>query len=340
MSFKNILGQDRPKQTLNKALRSNRIPNAYLFYGQKSVGKKFTAIEVGKALNCKTLGPVDSCDHCTSCLKIEKRIHPDFFIIEPKKSSPTAREAILKIDEVRGLQKKLLYLPYEGKTKVAIINNAECMNPQAANSFLKTLEEPPTKTLIILIASNPYQLLPTVVSRCQGIRFYPLPNEAIKNIIGHNLKSESGESQPEEIELRSRRSMGQVAYALEKDLLEVSKEREELIQLVSIISFKRMDQVFLWTKTKSKQTEHIQLILDELTRILRDTVLIKVDPETSAVINTDLIKQLRTLSLQKSTQALLKMFETVQSTKVAIKSNANSQLALENMLINFCETAQ
>ena len=339
MALDNILGQDRPKQILEKALRSGRIPNSYLFYGQESVGKKFTAIEVCKALNCETLSPVDSCDKCPSCLKIEKRIHPDLFILEPKKSSPTAREAVLKIDEIRELQKKLLYLPYEGNTKVAIINNAECMNPQAANSFLKTLEEPPTKTLIILIASNPYQLLPTVVSRCQGIRFYPLPSEAIKTIISHHLKSEAGESQPEEIELRSRRSMGQVAYALEEDLLEASEDREELIRLISIISFKRMDQVFLWTKAKAKQTERILLILDELTRILRDLVLIKVAPETSVVTNKDLIKQLRTLALQKSTPALLTMFETVQNTKAAIKLNANSQLALENMLINFCEAA-
>jgi len=339
MALDNILGQDRPKQILEKALRSGRIPNSYLFYGQESVGKKFTAIEVCKALNCETSSPVDSCDKCPSCLKIEKRIHPDLFILEPKKSSPTAREAVLKIDEIRELQNKLAYLPYEGNTKVAIINNAERMTPAAANSFLKTLEEPPSKTLIILIASNPHQLLPTVVSRCQGIRFYPLPNEAIKKIICHHLETETGESQPEEIELRSRRSMGQVAYALEEDLLETSQDREELIRLVSIVSFKRMDQVFLWTKTKAKQTERIQLILDELTRILRDAALIKIDPEARGVINKDLTEQLKILALQKSTPALLTMFETVQNTKAAIKSNANTQLALENMLIDFCEAA-
>ena len=339
MALDNILGQDRPKQILDKALRSGRIPNSYLFYGQESVGKKFTAIEVCKALNCETLSPVDSCDKCPSCLKIEKRIYPDLFILEPKKSSSTAREAVLKIDEIRELQKKLLYLPYEGNTKVAIINNAECMNSQAANSFLKTLEEPPTKTLIILIASNPHQLLPTVVSRCQGIRFYPLPNEAIKKIICRHLETETGESQPEEIELRSRRSMGQVAHALEEDLLKTSQDREELIRLISIVSFKRMDQVFLWTKAKAKQTERIQSILDELTRILRDAALIKIDPEARGVINKDLTEQLKILALQKSTPALLTMFETVQNTKVAIKSNANTQLALENMLIDFCEAA-
>ena len=339
MALDNILGQDRPKQILDKALRSGRIPNSYLFYGQESVGKKFTAIEVCKALNCETLSPVDSCDKCPSCLKIEKRIHPDLFILEPKKSSPTAREAVLKIDEIRELQKKLLYLPYEGNTKVAIINNAECMNSQAANSFLKTLEEPPTKTLIILIASNPHQLLPTVVSRCQGIRFYPLPTEAIKKIISHHLGSEAGGSQPEEVELRSRRSMGQVARALEEDLLEASQYREELIGLINVVSFKRMDQVFQWTKTRARRADHIQPILDELSSILRDVALIKTGRETSALINKDLRRQLEVLALQKSIPALLAMFEAVQNTKVALKANANTQLALENMFINFCEAA-
>ena len=133
--------------------------------------------------------------------------------------------------------------------------------------------------------------------------------------------------------------MGQVAHALEEDLLKTSQDREELIRLISIVSFKRMDQVFLWTKTKAKQTERIQLILDELTRILRDAALIKIDPEARGVINKDLTEQLKILALQKSTPALLTMFETVQNTKAAIKSNANTQLALEDMLIDFCEAA-
>ena len=106
MALDNILGQDRPKQILDKALRSGRIPNSYLFYGQESVGKKFTAIEVCKALNCETLSPVDSCDKCSPCLKIEKGIHPDLFILEPKKSSPTAKRTIIQIEEIRELQKK------------------------------------------------------------------------------------------------------------------------------------------------------------------------------------------------------------------------------------------
>ena len=339
MSFDNILGQDRPKESIKKALQSGRIPNSYLFYGQDSVGKKLTAYQLGKALNCNTRGPLDSCDTCSSCLKIEKGIHPDVFTLEPQKYSPTAREAVIKIDAIRELQKKLMYLPYEGKIKIVIINDAENMNLQAANSFLKTLEEPPSKTLIILIASNPYQLLPTIVSRCQGIRFHPLPVEAVKKIVSKHLLIETGENQLEEVEIRSQRSMGRVALALNENLIESSGHREELINLVTEVSFKRMDRVFRWTKEQGKQADKIQLILDELINILRDTALIKICQESNFIFNKDLMPQLKILAQQKSISSLLILFDAVQNTKSALKSNANTQLSLENMLISFCEAA-
>lgn len=339
MSFKNILGQERPSRVIKKALESGRIPNAYLFYGQQSIGKKSIAIEVAKALNCKISGPMDGCDQCSSCLKIDRRTHPDFFILEPEKGSPTAREAILKIDAIREVQKKLAYLPYEGLTKVAIVNNAEYMNSQAANSFLKTLEEPPSQTLIILITSNPYQLAPTIVSRCQGIRFYPLQTKDIKTIIAHHFEEEMGEIQPEELELRSSLAMGQVSLAMKEDILESTKYREELIDLINLTSFNRMDRVFTWTKAWSKKTDSLQLVLDELMRLLRDTALIKTDQTPSNIFNKDLIQKLRPIAQKKSLPTILIMFDAVQNTKVALKLNANAQLSLENMLLNFCEAA-
>lgn len=339
MSFENILGQNRPRQVLKKVLKNGQIPNAYLFFGQESIGKKSTAIETAKALNCEVLGPIDGCDKCPSCLKIEKQTHPDYFLLEPEKSSPTAREAIIKIEAIRDLQKRLAYLPYEGQTKVAIINNVECMNNQAANSFLKTLEEPPSRTLIILITSNPYQLLPTIVSRCQGVRFYPLSPDNIRKIITSHLRNEGDTVQPEELELRSLRAMGQVDRAIKEDLLETIQYRQELIDLLDVVSFKRMDRVFLWTKTWAKRSDSMQLILDELMRLLRDIAIIKVDQLSTAILNKDLIRQLELLAQKKSLTTLISMFEAVQDTKLALKSNANIQLSLESMLINFCEAA-
>ncbi len=339
MSFSRILGQDRPKHILNKTLRNGCIPHAYLFYGQESVGKKLAAIELAKALNCEVSGPVDGCDGCPSCRKIDERTHPDFFLLEPEKSSPSARDATLKIDAIRELQKKLIYLPYEGQTKVVIIDSAECMNPQAANSFLKTLEEPPSKTIIILIASNPYQVLPTLVSRCQGIRFYPLTAEAIQKIIAKQLESETGDAQPELVELRAQRSMGQVARAMEEDLLKASECREDLIGLIQQVSFKRMDLAFQWVRTYGRKTDCIQSVLDELLNLVHDAAVLKTNRNPRAIQNKDLTHLLEKVANQKSLAALLNMFDTVHRTKAALKYNANTQLSLENMFLNFCEAA-
>ena len=339
MSFSRILDQDRPKHILNKTLRNGCVSHAYLFYGQESVGKKLAAVELAKALNCEVSGPVDGCDGCPSCRKIDERTHPDFFLLEPEKSSPSARDAILKIDAIRELQKKLIYLPYEGQTKVAIIDSAECMNPQAANSFLKTLEEPPSKTIIILITSNPYQLLPTLVSRCQGIRFYPLAAEVIKKIIVKQLESKAGDAQPELVELRAQRSMGQVARAMEEDLLKTSEYREDLIGLIQQVSFKRMDLAFQWIRTYGRKTDRIQSVLDELLNLVHDAAVLKTNRNPRTIQNKDLTHLLEEVASQKSLAALLDMFDAVHHTKTALKYNANAQLSLENMFLNFCEAA-
>ena len=211
MSFQRILGQDQPKRIIQNALANNSVSHAYLFYGPESIGKKLTAVEFAKALNCEVSGPKDNCGDCPACRKIDQGIHPDFFLLEPQKSSPTGRNASIKVEEIRELQKKLAYLPYEAKTKVAIIDGAETMNPQAANTLLKTLEEPPASTILILIASNPYQLLPTLVSRCQGVKFHLLSTGAVRRILRQSAPSETEGFSEKELDLRTLRSMGRIS---------------------------------------------------------------------------------------------------------------------------------
>ncbi len=339
MSFKRVLGQEQPKKILQNALQNNSVSHAYLFYGQESVGKKLTAIEFAKALNCETSGPKDSCDACASCRKIEQRIHPDFFLLEPVKSSPTGREAAIKIELIRDLQKKLAYLPYEGKTKVAIIDGAEAMNPQAANTLLKTLEEPPSATVLILITSNPFQLLPTLVSRCQGVKFHPLSPPEIKQILQQKMTEETESFPASELELRALRSMGRVSRALEEDIGSANVYREELLDLLAKISFKRMDACFKWSKQWGKQPGQIQSVLDELLNMIRDITVLKTGSRNTEFQNGDILDRIRPLAEKKSVPALLRMFDSVLQTKSALAGNANLQLSLDHMLIQFCKAA-
>jgi DNA polymerase-3 subunit delta' len=339
MSLQGVLGQDQPRRIIQNALENNSVSHAYLFYGQESIGKKLTAIEFAKALNCEVSGPIDNCGNCPSCRKIDQAIHPDFFFLEPKKSSATARNAFINVEEIRELQKKLAYLPYEAKTKVAVIDGAETMNPQAANTLLKTLEEPPSSTILILIASNPYQLLPTIVSRCQGVKFHLLPTDAVRQILSRSVPSETDGFSEEELELRTLRSMGRISRALEEDIEATSNYREEIFRLLEQASFKRMDTVFKWTRQWAKRSDRVQSVLDEMLNLLRDLAVIKSQGENTEILNRDILDRLTPLAEQKSTRSIIAMFDSALATKSALKANANLQLSLDNMLIQFCEAA-
>lgn len=339
MSFKSVLGQSQPKKILTNALQNNSVAHAYLFYGPDSVGKKKLAITMAKALNCKETNPKDACGECESCRKIDNKTHPDFFYLEPVKSTPTAREAVIKIEAIRELQKKLAYMPYEGKAKVVVIDSAELMNTQAMNSFLKTLEEPPSSTVLILISANPNRLFPTLISRCQGIQFHRLPSKNIRTIIESEAQEKEGSLKMSEIDFRIHRSQGSVARALEEDLAEVEHLRKQLLEVLENVSYDRMDIVFDFAKTWARQTDQLQSVLDELLGLIRDLALYRSGCIQSDIQNGDLSVKMIPIAEKNSLKVWVDRFTAVRSTQVALSSNANAQLFLENMLIDFCETA-
>ena len=339
MSFKLILGQSQPKKILTNALQNSSIAHAYLFYGQESIGKKKLAIALAKALNCKGPDPLDACDECESCLKIERGVHPDFFFIEPIKSTPTSREAVIKIETIRELQKKLAYLPYEGKTKVVVIDSADLLNHHAASAFLETLEEPPTSTVLILISSNPHRLLPTLLSRCQGIPFHRLSSSDIRKIIQSKLQ-EAGESLTEsELDFHAQRSQGSVDRALAENFTEMEVLREQLLEILEKVSFDRMDIVFSFAKTWARQTEQLQSMLNEFLVLIRDLALYRSGCGQSDIQNRNLSTNLMQVAQTRSLKTWLDRFTAVRNTQIALSGNANAQLFLENMLIEFCEAA-
>src|SRR5512139_1361138 len=183
MPFDAVLGQQQAIHQLRTALRSGHLAHAYLFSGIEGIGKCMAAIAFAKALNCQTHAD-DFCDDCAACRKTEKQLHPDIFFIEPDKN-------IIKIEQVRDIQKKIIFKPLEGRKKVVIIDQAEKLNLHAANCLLKTLEEPPDDTVLILVASTALPLLPTILSRCQSIRFAPLGVESLRSFLERRGGSEN-----------------------------------------------------------------------------------------------------------------------------------------------------
>lgn len=189
-----IIGHQKQWQFLKKVVELGKVPHAYLFSGQDSIGKKTLALEFIKLLNCENLDG-RPCRVCRSCQDIEKKTHPDLVIIKPQESdSIRSSRKEIKISQIRELHSRLSLRSYSAPFKSVIIDRAHCLNKDAQGSFLKLLEEPRGKTIFILITEYPEMLLPTILSRVERLRFYSAPakfqpNDYQKKIIAEILQA-------------------------------------------------------------------------------------------------------------------------------------------------------
>ncbi|OGS19022.1 MAG: hypothetical protein A2219_02470 [Elusimicrobia bacterium RIFOXYA2_FULL_50_26] len=201
MSFKDILHQQKAVDIITGQLISGHVPHAYLFLGPDGVGRKKMALELAKSLNCrandgKPAGAAGGCDHCISCNKINRSLHPDVQLIDFQwqarlENKDIEKQKTIKIDTIRALQHEISLKPSEGAWKIFIIDPAEKITTEAANCLLKTLEEPPRWTIIILLAKHKENLPSTIVSRTQTIVFCPLDSGIIERYLVANAAVDS-----------------------------------------------------------------------------------------------------------------------------------------------------
>ncbi len=326
MAFPHILGQENAISILRSAIQHCRIPHAYLFSGYEGVGKKFTAVTLAKALNCREIED-DSCDQCVSCHKIDDRNHPDVRIIEPDGQ-------FIKIDQIRTLQKDIGYRPYEGKKKVYIIDHAETLRPEAANALLKTLEEPSSDSLLILVTANVYALLPTVISRCQLVRFISLGVQKLATLL-----VQEKHIPPEQARLIASLSEGCPGRAFSMNTTEILVKRDFVEQLFNTLSSGLQDVRVLFTYAElllEKKTE-IQEFLDIMLVWYRDMYILQEQGDTSLIANSDAVARLEHAAEKLSARQIQRLFDIVYQAKLDILRNANLQLTLEVMLISLTE---
>jgi len=315
MSWNKVLDQRVPKRILSGALRKNLLASAYLFYGEQGTGKWAMALELAKAVNCEK-GQEEACDVCSSCRKIDKMIHPDVKLLFPvpsvkseekgmkemeryrelKREQPYSivrfeRSINIPVEQIRAIQREIYLKPYEGRKKVVIIADAENMHISSASSLLKTLEEPPRDAILILTTSEVNKLLPTVVSRCQQIRFGKIPSKMIEEKLMEvcNLPREKAS-------YCASMSNGSLGRALE--FLEGWKEdlRKDAVELVKVATESTTGQIICTiNRILDKWDRNSVLEMFEfLISILRDVQMVLEGFD--GLINTDMKAEVVKLS--------------------------------------------
>jgi len=278
--FASLVGQETVVTSLRRALDSGRLPHALLFHGPKGVGKASSAGLLAQALNCATSDFVDACGSCVSCRKVARGLHPDVLWIEPD-------GAYIKVAQVRDVVAAVSYRPYEGRRRVVVVDEAHRMNASAQNALLKTLEEPPPSSVLVLVTPAPSSLLPTVRSRCQPLRFHPLPLVELRRHL-----EEVAETGRDEARLRTALSSGSVGRALEIDLEAWTSRRDAAEEAIrgahrGGAALLAAAEDLLGTGSGERRLEQAGSAMEAVRDVLRDLLVLRVADDASLLVNAD-----------------------------------------------------
>lgn len=327
MGFNCILGQERLKENLKKALEKKQLVHAYLLEGQKGLGKKKIAYQLAKGICCRGEGK-RPCNRCISCKKLEHGNHPEIQWLQ--------EEGSIKIEAIRQMQKNLQMKPYEGSQKVYIICDADKMTLQAQNALLKTLEEPPEYATMILLTANATSLLPTIVSRCQRMKLLPVTMEKMQKYL---VKEKSVTI--EEAKVIAAFSNGIVGKALQ--LLEdeaFKNRRKEIIRITRDIIDKNTIQLLERVQFFNDEKLHIDEILEILMGWYRDVLIYKDTEKKDYIINIDEIEEILYQSNKLSLSHIKEMLFIIDRTRDNFRSNVNYQLNIEVMILDLKQKAK
>lgn len=319
MSFATIKGHERPVTILKRALANNTLAHAYLFSGDEGIGKKLTAIALAAAVNCPNVGPQGGCGACPSCRKTVSGGHPDIHLLVPDGEE-------IKIDQIRQIQADLVLKPFEGSKKTLIVDFAERMNQSSSNAFLKTLEEPAGDTLIILITSMPQSLLATIRSRCQEIRFQPLPRKTLAQV----LMRERGLSEGDAWFLAAL-ACGSIGRGLAMDVEEEKAEREQFLSLWNDIGRMSASEVLDLAERYAKNREQFDRLLEIGVESIRDALVYRETGEDRLLVQTGSGERYRREAKRVPLPGMLADLDLFIASRNLIDRHVSAQLVAENL---------
>jgi DNA polymerase-3 subunit delta' len=339
MFFK-LIGNERVKESLTHLLRSGRLPNSLLFTGPEGVGKKEFAFELAKAIVCTGKGE-NPCTQCSACLRVapfeapyseKKDDHKKvFFDRHADVGLVVAFNRTVLVDAIRALEKEAHFQPYEAVARIFIINDAEKMNDEASNALLKTLEEPPSTTYLILITSRPDSLLSTIRSRCQTIRFAPVAEHEIEKFLAERRKLK-----PADAKLAARVANGSVGRAMDLDLAAFRTQRTLLLSIVEK-AFISGDRATLLRSAEqlndAKNKDLFESNLDILESLIRDMWTLKQNVPKGSIKNFDEAEKLSDIAVQVEGRRFEHALGEIESLRQSFAVNNNRKTAADALFM-------
>ena len=345
--LKSFIGNPGAVEILKRAIAKDRLPHAMIFAGPEGVGKCTLALLIAQYLNCLSPAGDDVCGACAACRKIraagESRYlecltlkegfcgtcencrtrtgcHPDVRLIEPEKST-------ISIDQVRDLINEISFQPAEARYRVVIFDPAEQMRPEAHNSLLKTLEEPASRTVIVLVTTNPYMLLETIRSRSRMLQFAEVPQDRIER----HLVEKEGKN-IDEARLAAALSRGSLAAAVSFSARDYRQLREQALEFVALLSKPgRFTEVSHAAARVSKDKEFFQLWIASVAALLQDVYYAGAAKER--VGQRDILDRIEEIGKDLPRSRIVAMIEAVRKLNRDLQFNVNRQIALEAMFI-------
>jgi len=327
------IGHEPIIEFMQKSILNNKLSHAYLFIGPEHVGKSLIAGYFIGSLQCENQQKKFKnvpCYQCSACDQLQKRIHPDVYFIDKNKDKKN-----ISIEQIRELEHKLSMRSFLTAYKIAVINDADEMTIDAANSLLKTLEEPTPKTIIILLATK-INLIPlTIISRCQIIKFNLVSK---KKIFDHLIIINNNKKEAQDLASLSQGRPGlAITYVQDKSLIE---EYEDKIKtLLEIIGsnikqkFNKIDKIIPKNNTFSEINESLISTMDIWSLLFRDLLLIK-SQNTNNITNFFIKNKLILLAKRYKTHQLNNLLFNLEETKKLLSQNINPKILLENLVLN------
>jgi DNA polymerase-3 subunit delta' len=320
LCFSNLLGQDKAKRLLREAVARQKMAHAYLFRGPDGVGKKRAALTLAAYINCRTPAQEDACGRCPSCRKYLSGNHPDLSLVQPD-------GAAIKINQIRELKHQLVFPPLEAKYRVVVIEDVHTMRREAANSLLKTLEEPEENNLLILTADQAGEILPTILSRCQIVPFAPLPYGQIADIL--KQAGDLDDSTAITLAAVAEGSLGRAQLLLKENLLDFRKEVVEQILVLQHGQSEAVETVFRLVEKSNGLKENIYELLALLRLWFRDLILIAAGEPDSSIINQDLLASLPAAKQRWRTAQLYDRLRFIEKAEKELLRNCSRTLVCE-----------